>query len=111
MAEDLIKLPWIKLEIPKPKPWDLAALLFLGVAIVVAGVNLSLALNRPGGSAISGTMTGLFVLGQLAITSGALLILGKTAKAGTIWGNLAALGGMLAGMSGVLLAAALWSAA
>jgi hypothetical protein len=39
------------------------------------------------------------------------LLLGKTAKEGTIWGNLAAIGGMFIGVSGVLLAAALWVAA
>jgi hypothetical protein len=37
--------------------------------------------------------------------------LGKTSKEGTIWGNLAAIGGMFVGLSGVLLAAALWVAA
>jgi hypothetical protein len=50
-------------------------------------------------------------LAQLALGMISLLLLGKTAEEGTLWGNLAAVGGMFAGLSGVLLAAALWVAA
>jgi hypothetical protein len=39
------------------------------------------------------------------------MLLGKTAKEGTWWGNLASLAAMMVGMSGVLLATALWAAA
>jgi hypothetical protein len=53
----------------------------------------------------------LFILIQLALSCVGLMVLGKTAKEGTWWGNLAALAAMLAGMGGVLLATALWAAA
>ena len=59
------------------------------------------------GTSLSGKLTFIIVLIQLAVMSIALLVLGKTAKEGTIWGNLMAVAGMTAGMSGVLLAAAL----
>lgn len=110
MGEDAIKLPFIKWEFPKPKPWDLVAVLTLVAAGAVAGFNLSSALGGRAG-AIGGGLTFAIVLVQLAICSAALLVLGKTAKHGTLWGNLAAVAGMFAGMSGVLLAAALWTAA
>ena len=110
MGEDAIKLPFVKWEVPKPKPWDLVAALTVAASVAVAGFNLSSALGRTSG-AISGSMTAGMVAIQLLICSAALLVLGKTAKYGTLWGNLAAVAGMLAGMSGVLLAAALWTAA
>ena len=52
----------------------------------------------------------LTTYGLMAI-GGGLLILGKTAKEGTWWGNLAAVGTMFVGMSGMLLAAAIWATA
>jgi len=55
--------------------------------------------------------TALFVFTQLAVSLVGLMLLGKTAKEGTGWGNLFSLLAMLVGMSGVLLAAALWAAA
>jgi hypothetical protein len=39
------------------------------------------------------------------------MVLGKTAKEGTIWGNLFAVGACVVGMSGVLLASAMWALA
>jgi hypothetical protein len=39
------------------------------------------------------------------------MLLGKTAKEGTGWGNFASIAGTFVGMGGVLLAAALWAAA
>ena len=111
MAEDVVKLPLVNLEVPKPKRWDLAALLALIAAVVVSGFNLSAALGKPAGEAISGSLTAAIVVVQLVILSAALLVLGKTAKEGTLWGNLTAVAALLVGMSGVLLAAALWSVA
>ncbi len=96
---------------PKPKRWDLIALAVLAVAAVIAGMNWSAAAGQEPGASLSGSTTFLFVLVQLAIASISLMILGKTAKEGTLWGNLAAVGGMFLGLSGILLAAALWVAA
>jgi hypothetical protein len=66
---------------------------------------------RAAGAAIGSGTTALFVATQLLLASVSLLVLGKTAKEGTLWGNLAAVGGLLLGLSGVLLAAAMWVAA
>jgi len=111
MAGEVIKLPWIRLEIPRPKPWDLAAAGVFALSLAAAGANLAIALGYEPGSAISGSLTTAFVLGQLLLATLGLLVLGKTAKLGTIWGNLLAVGALGLGMGGVLLAAALWSAA
>lgn len=111
MAEERMKLPFGSLEIPKPKKWDLAAFAALAASGAVAVFNLARAQSLEPGVLLSGGFTLLVVLLQLAIASASLLILGKTAKEGTIWGNLAAVAGMLAGISGVLLAGALWTAA
>ncbi len=111
MAEDVFRLPFLKLEIKKPRSWDFAALAALVAALVLAGVNLAAAGSKQPGTSLSGGFTLALVLAQLAVASASLLILGKTAKYGTIWGNLGAVAGMLIGVSGVLLAAALWTAA
>lgn len=111
MAENVIKLPFIGVEIPRPKPWDFAALGVLVASAAAAAANLAIALGYEPGSAISGTLTAAFGLAQLALATLALLVLGKTAKLGTIWGNLLAVGALGLGMTGVLLAGALWSAA
>jgi len=95
------------LDIPKPKPWDFAAIALLIAAVVVTAVNWTMASSGEPGTSISGTLTLTIVLVQLLVMSLALLVLGKTAKEGTIWGNLMAVAGMGAGASGVLLAAAL----
>jgi hypothetical protein len=42
---------------------------------------------------------------------GGVMVLGKTAKEGTWWGNCASVLALLVGVSGVLLSAALWAAA
>ena len=105
-----LKLPRIQLG-PKPRKWDLFALAVLVLAAVLAAINWRAARAQPPGVSPSDSFTSLIVLVQLALCTVSLLILGKTAKEGTIWGNLAAVGGMLAGLSGVLLAAALWVAA
>lgn len=105
-----MKLPSFKLG-PKPTAWDLVAVAVLVAAAAAGGVNWIAASNQPPGASLSGGLTTAFVLAQLAVASVSLLVLGKTAKVGTIWGNLAAVGGMFAGLSGVLLATALWIAA
>ena len=111
MAEEGFKLPFGGLQIPKPKRWDWTAFAALAAVGAVAAYNLITAQQRAAGQSLSGLFTLLIVLAQLALASVSLLILGKTAKVGTIWGNLAAVAGMLAGVSGVLLAAVLWTAA
>ena len=105
------KMPFGSFHVPKPKKWDLVAFAAVGAAGALAAFNLMSSQAQPPGVSLSGGFTLLVVLAQLAVSSVSLLILGKTAKEGTIWGNLAAVGGMLAGVSGVLLAAALWTAA
>lgn len=111
MAEDRMKLPFGSIEIPKPKKWDLIAFAAVGAAGALAAFNLASSQSQPPGVSLSGGFTLIIVLAQLAVSSASLLILGKTAKEGTIWGNLASVAGMLAGLTGVLLAAALWTAA
>lgn len=111
MAGEAMKLPLIHLEIPRPKPWDFGAALVLALSLAAAGGNLMIALGQAPGASISNSITLGFVLLQLLLATLGLLVLGKTAKLGTIWGNLLAVGALLIGMSGVLLAAALWSAA
>jgi hypothetical protein len=102
------KLP--KIEIVKPKSWDFIALAVLGGAAVLSGANLALALRTQEG-AISGGTTAAFVVIQLLLCMAGLIVLGKTAKEGTIWGNLFAVGACVVGMSGVLLASAMWALA
>ena len=104
------KLPKIQLG-PKPKKWDLLALAVLVLAVVLAAISWRTARAQLPGVSPSSSFTSLVALLQLAICTVSLLLLGKTAKEGTLWGNLAAVGGMLAGLVGVLLAAALWVAA
>ena len=109
MGEEALKLP--KLDLPKPKKWDVAALGLCAAGVALVGANLMMVRGQPPGSSISSTATSLFVVAQIAVSLGALFVLGKTAKEGTIWGNLLAVAGLFLGMSGVLLAAALWAAA
>ena len=96
----------------KPRLWDLVAMAVLGVGVALAGASMGKALTD---GATAGRISDGFALTlallQMAICLGSLMILGKTAKDGTIWGNLAAVGGLFVGMSGVLLAATLWAAA
>jgi hypothetical protein len=105
-----LKVPSIKLG-PKPKVWDLVALAVLVLAAIAGGANWAMAQKQPPGASLAASTTTVFVLGQLALASLSLLVLGKTATEGTLWGNLAAVGGMFAGLGGVLLATALWIAA
>ena len=96
------------LDLPKPKAWDLAAILAAGLGMALAVANAVLALGGPAGQSPSTSFSLGMVGAQVAVLSISLLLLGKTAKEGTIWGNLAAVAGMLIGTSGVLLAGAMW---
>lgn len=111
MGEDAIKLPWLGWEIPRPKKWDFSAFLVLIVSTLLAGANLQAALGQAPGQSISTWLTATMVLGQLVLASLALFVLGKTAKEGTIWGNLLSIAAMMAGVGGFLLATALWATA
>ena len=111
MGEDAIKLPVLGWELPRPKKWDLSAVLVMLASLILAGANLQAALGQAPGESISTWLTGAMVLGQLVLASLALFVLGKTAKEGTLWGNLIAVAALLAGMSGFLLATALWAIA
>lgn len=111
MGEDAIKLPLLGWELPRPRKWDVVALLVLVASVLLAGFNLKVALGQPAGDSIAGGLTTTMVLAQLILTSLALLVLGKTAKEGTLWGNLVSVAAVLAGVSGVLLATALWAIA
>lgn len=105
MGGEALKLD---LGLPRPTRWDLITAAAAAAGLILMGLNWHLSQSRPGGT---GGWTPLFVFAQLAVCLGCLMLLGKTAKEGTIWGNLAAVGGMFIGMGGVLLAAALWAAA
>ncbi|HXO20310.1 MAG TPA: hypothetical protein VOA87_10360 [Thermoanaerobaculia bacterium] len=104
------KLPALK-DVTRPTRWDLAAIAVLAVGLILTGANLAVARAKPVGEPFPDGATALFVFTQLAVSLGGLLLLGKTAKEGTGWGNLASILSMFVGMSGVLLAAALWAAA
>ena len=111
MGEDAIKLPVLGWELPRPKKWDLVALLILIASVLVAGLNLRAALGGLPGESIASWLTTAMVFGQLLLASVGLFVLGKTAKEGTLWGNLTATAAMLAGVGGMLLATALWAIA
>ncbi len=111
MAGLASKLTSLELDLPRPRLWDLVTAGLLVAGLVAAAFNWRIAQTQPPGSAIPGGLTGIFVAVQLTVSMGCLMLLGKTAKEGTIWGNLAAVAGMFAGLGGTLLAAALWAAA
>jgi hypothetical protein len=100
-----------KLALPKLAKWDWIALVALVAGGALIAANLALVTRKAPGTSITGGVTAGFVLAQVAVALGGLFVLGKTAKEGTLWGNLLAVAGLFAGMSGVLLAAALWAAA
>lgn len=96
---------------PKPKRWDFVAVLVLLAGVVLCGANWAFAERLQPGSSLAGGVTFAFATAQMAVACLSLLVLGKTAKLGTLWGNLASVGGMFVGVSGVLLAAAMSIAA
>ena len=106
-----MKIASMEFDVVKPKMWDLVAIAVVAVGTLIAAAAMGKTLTSAAANQVSmRAMTSLALI-QLAICLGSLLILGKTAKEGTIWGNLAAVGGTFVGMSGVLLAAALWAVA
>jgi len=104
------KLPSLK-EVQRPTRWDLITAAVLVVGLVLMGANFAVASRKPAGEPFPDGLTSLFVFTQLGVSIVGLMLLGKTAKEGTWWGNIAAILAMLVGMGGVLLAAALWAAA
>lgn len=111
---EAVKMPSVKLpkiDLPRPLLWDWIAIASLIVGVVFIAANLAIGFKKPEGEPFPSGWTGVFVFGQLAVACGGLMLLGKTAKEGTGWGNAASLLAMLVGISGVLLAAALWAAA
>jgi hypothetical protein len=111
MGEALMaKLPSLK-NLDRPTRWDLITGAVLVVGLVLMGANFAAASHKPAGEPFPNGLTGVFVLTQLAVSLVGLMLLGKTAKEGTWWGNIAAILAMMVGMGGVLLAAALWAAA
>jgi hypothetical protein len=111
---EAVKMPSVKLpkiDLPRPLRWDWIAIASLVVGVIFIAANLAIGLKKPVGEPFPSAWTGVFVFGQLAVACGGLMLLGKTAKEGTGWGNAASLLAMVVGISGVLLAAALWAAA
>lgn len=98
-------------SLPRPRRWDLVTAAVLLAGLLLAGANLFVSRTKAPGEPFPEGLTSLFVFTQLAVCLGGLLLLGKTAKEGTWWGNWAAILALVVGMSGVLLAAALWAAA
>ena len=103
------KLP--KIELPRPTRWDWFAVGALLLGLILMGANLAVAFTKPEGTPFPSGLMPVFVFGQLIVSCGSLMLLGKTAKEGTGWGNFASIAGTFVGMGGVLLAAALWAAA
>jgi hypothetical protein len=98
---EALKLPSLKLpDLPRPTRWDMYAIGALVVSVVLAGATI----------ALPRLATALMFV-HLVVCCGGLMLLGKTAKEGTWWGNLAAVGTMFVGMSGMLVAAAVWATA
>jgi hypothetical protein len=96
---EALKLPKLP-DLPRPTSWDYFAIGALLVAVILSGATVKMP-----------RLATLLMFVQLAVACGGLMLLGKTAKEGTWWGNLAAVGALLAGMGGTLLAAAMWAAA
>jgi hypothetical protein len=96
---------------PRPALWDWVAIAILVAGVLLVAANLLVARGGEPGAPAPAALTMLFVFVQLAVSTGGLLVLGKTAKEGTGLGNFAAVAAMLLGIGGVMLAAALWAMA
>lgn len=97
------------IQLVKPKIWDLAGAVVLAGAVLASGANLAISQSATESGSISTGATLLFGVLSLVLCLLGFMVLGKTAEMGTIWGNLLSLGASLVGMSGVLLAVALWA--
>ena len=62
MGQDAIKLPVLGWELPRPKKWDIVALLVLVVSILAAGLNLRAALGGAPGESMASWLTGAVVV-------------------------------------------------
>ena len=98
-----------KLDLPKLRRWDLVAGVLLLVSLGLVGANVAASRGTAPGESIPTGLSLAFALAQMVLSTASLLVLGKTAREGTLWGNLLAVAGLMAGMSGVLLAAAMWA--
>lgn len=107
MSETAFTVPRLGWEIPKPRFWDFVAIGLLVLAVLIAGWTRMAAANLAPGEDISAWLSGTWAALQLALSIGSLMVLGKTAKEGTIHGILAAVLGCLMGLNGLFLAAAL----
>ncbi len=106
---EAFQVPVLGWEIPKPKFWDWVAIAVAVVSVFVAIWGLAAARSLAPGTSFSSWLVGLWTMAQLAISIVGLLVLGKTAKEGTIHGNIAAVVASLLGLNGIFLAAALAS--
>ena len=107
--EHPVKISPSSLSIPRPTVADFVAIAIAIAGAVVALASWGLATSKGAGEAFPTSQAIGFALLQLGVCSASLLALGLTAKRGTIIGHLAALAGMMVGISGGLLAAALWT--
>ena len=107
MSETAFTIPRLGWEIPKPRFWDVVAIGLLVLSLLVAGWGWMTVSSLQPGQSVSGWLGGLWTALQLAISVAGMMVLGKTAKQGTIHGNLAAVLAGLMGLTGVFLAAAL----
>lgn len=106
-----MKLPELNISIPRPTISDLAAIAVAVVGAVIAASSWALAASKGVGQALSTDAAVGIALLQLGVCTASLLTLGLTARRGTIIGDLAAVTGLMIGISGGLLAAALWTLA
>lgn len=106
-----MKLSLPRPSIPRPTFWDMVAILIVVIGAILAGSSWAAATSGGPIGSLATTTAILFATAQVGVAIASLFALGKTAKNGTITGNLAAVTGTLLGVSGGLLAAALWAAA
>ena len=106
-----MKLPELNISIPRPTISDLAAITVAAVGAAIAVSSWVLAASKGVGESLSTDAAIGFALLQLGVCTASLLTLGLTARRGTIIGDLASVTGLMIGISGGLLAAALWTLA
>ena len=97
------------IELKKPKRWDLAGVIILVATLAVVGANLAVSQSSTATGSISGGVTTVFATLSLVLCLLSFMVLGKTAEMGTIWGTMLSLAASIVGMTGVLLATALWA--